>query len=1285
MGKTTLAQFVCQDKKVQNHFGDMIIWVHVPKRFKLVDLVRKMLESINRNKATTSALDTLQLDLSKELVTRKNDIWGHFLAPLRNNASVGGRILLTTRMGSVANAVEHQMPTDGYKCVKLGGLDNRDIVQILNHHASPNGDLDIIAERIVRNLEGCPFVAKVIGQCLRDNTGHTNWDDFLNKKECRLGDIAPRVMEMLSLRYEDLTLEVQICFQYCSIFPYHYKFRMEELTEMWMSSGLILQSTKGKNDQEKNARDHFNILLKKSFFSLIPRELHPHLIYEIEEFSRFKDTEHNTADVSERVRHLYIEGINPEVVKVISKSTYLRTLIMANEEWPLEKGLADNFKKAIKCVTSLRLLRFDGNGWFDINDAISELKHLRYISMSATSKSNLNELFKLFHLEVLKLLKIEGVEQASVSDICKLPNLQKLYLPKLALSRVPHIGRLTNLQELNGLSVRKEEGYKISELKELNKLQKVFVFDVENVNDCSEASSAELSNKKDMELLSLEWSNRHNRINERILDTLVPCKRIRHLQISGYKGLLPPLWIQRKILTKLVHLKIVGCLKWDKLPSLASLSSLKHVLLEDLPNLKYIGGPDGDGLPPFLVTLVVKECLQLLNLPPLPSGLKHLRIHEVGISCLPASNQMALQNFSTLDPQLCSIDVDSCPNFFSFGSCIIEEEHYKALASLKVVCCSMLKNLPNEEHFRRMSTLERIEVLQCQNLSTLGGLGALSSLKILKIQKCTGLTATSSGIRVAPATRSTLVIDTLEIDDHLLLLENPFRNFYFTRSLIISDGSKMSELPQDWLLQNRSHLEHIKIINAILLSSLPSSMDTFHSLRSLVQCNAPVLQSLPAMPPNLWALHISDCSIHLKDGCKINGSEWEKILSIHNRLLQDLSKVRDEHRLYVNYQGEEIFSHAVVYLEDAIDDIEYRKLEEVRNPTHRNFNTKLSVPSPARTQLEHAIRILESVVRDMPFRRSSRLDYNYYENRMVLFGRDREQQQIVQWLIEEPRPISRNHPCSIFAIVGMGGMGKTDLARLAYYDWKVRMKLDSFAWVSVHDYFSAEEITWDIVASVTGGLTTRQETPAADNIRYNKLLLVLDDVWEDNSLEEWKSLSDSLTDCRPGSRILLTTRMQSVADMAADGLGVEAECLKLGELDEIANRIGGCPLLTIRVASQLTRNMNLQHWNTVLQEGWQHVTDFDFLTTTYNHLPIELQTCFRYCKPSNGDQKEYYVLHGLMHDMAQYVSRGECARVDKDDFRNAKLTTKHLSIVNCRNLNQISDLKYLRNLIIQNV
>lgn len=255
----------------------------------------------------------------------------------------------------------------------------------------------------------------------------------------------------------------------------------------------------------------------------------------------------------------------------------------------------------------------------------------------------------------------------------------------------------------------------------------------------------------------------------------------------------------------------------------------------------------------------------------------------------------------------------------------------------------------------------------------------------------------------------------------------------------------------------------------------------------------------------------------------------------------------------------------------------------------------------------------------------------------------------MQWLIqEEPQPVIRGHTVSIFAIVGIAGMGKTELARFAYGDSRVRMNFDSFAWVSLSGNFRAKAVTRVIVESI-----------------YNKLLLVLDDAWEDNNLEEWKSLADSLKDCKPGSRILLTTQMQSVADIAEESIGAEVECLKLGELNEfnnlellksclhssghpadleliaeqIAKQIGGCPLVTIRVASQLNR-MDPKHWYSVLKGSWRYEMGMNFLFTSYNRLPTELQNCFRYCSIfPKGHRFDKLELVNMWIDTSQLIGK----------------------------------------------
>lgn len=916
MGKTTLAQSICQDKNVQDHFGNMIIWVHVSKRFDPRVLMSKIMESINPDKSRAMALDSLQSDLIKQLVTKrfflvlddawedaKGIKWKEFLGPLRNNAAMGGRILLTTRMRSVAEAIRLQMQVE-VKCLELRGLGHEDTLKLFNHHAFgdsyPNDRLDLlrIAEQIVGKLKGCPFIAEVLGQQLRDNTDLSRWNMILNQDIYQYDEIGPAIKEMLKRSYQNLSYELQLCFRYCSIFPPGFKFKMEELTEMWVGSGLILQQENAIKNQEDTAREHFCNLARKSFFSLVPRELladpsedyyvmHD-LMYDLactvssEECLRFTDGGHS-ADIHciPKLRHLYIQSLNSEIITIISQSKNLRTLIIENGANSVQKELAHDLKKAIKGRTSLRLLKLDGHGLIGLNDAAAELKHLRYIYMSAIDEPNLCKLLKLYHLQVLRITKIDEENKEKSIDIGYLPCVQKLYLPKNTLSRISHIGRLTTLRELNGFSVRKKDGHRITELQDLGKLRKIIVLDVQNVSNFNEAYAARLDNKTALKVLSLGWSDDHGRDDVQILTKLVPNRSLKNLIISGYIGIKPPIWMEPSYLTNLVYLKLDGCVQWHELPLLGTLRSLKHVFLLHLTKLKCIASLSNGsgGLPPHLVTFDVKYCPDLSELPVLPFSLKFLGVEAVGISSLPTT-MSDLERL--IEPQLSVLQIESCEFLASLDGSFLQEEHYNALSVLKLFRCHKLSSLPDAAHFQRMCVLESVEIVDCDILASLGGLVALSHLKLLKIERCGNLLNTSSSRLPQSQDESlSLELETLAIDDHLLLVLTPLRNLCCTRRLIISGESITNLLPEDWLLQNGLHLEHIQISNAEHLQSLPLKMHDLHALRSLLLHNAPLLQSLPVMPPQLWAFIITGCCTELNEQCLAGGSEWTKISHIH--------------------------------------------------------------------------------------------------------------------------------------------------------------------------------------------------------------------------------------------------------------------------------------------------------------------------------------------------------------------------------------------------------------------
>uniref|UniRef100_A0A0E0BT98 Uncharacterized protein n=1 Tax=Oryza glumipatula TaxID=40148 RepID=A0A0E0BT98_9ORYZ len=411
------------------------------------------------------------------------------------------------------------------------------------------------------------------------------------------------------------------------------------------------------------------------------------------------------------------------------------------------------------------------------------------------------------------------------------------------------------------------------------------------------------------------------------------------------------------------------------------------------------------------------------------------------------------------------------------------------------------------------------------------------------------------------------------------------------------------------------------------------------------------------------------------------------------------------------------------------------------------------------------------------------------KEQIELVGRGKEKEQVVQWLIKQPAEdseiVTTDH-IRLFAILGVAGMGKTALAKLACQDPSLSTIFDFVVWVQVPYDLTPDTIPKLILENVSH---VKPEHYTSKFLQYvltgKRLLLVLDDVWADDSADKWEALLVAIRTCERGSKILLTTRMQSVVDKAAEAIGSPAECLELDELGEndnfllfmsrlpsqvysedytdlrligeqIAERTGGCPLVTENVASWLGSHMETRHWNAVLQNGWQKMglgDVFASLRLSYDRLPSELQNCFRYCSifpkghkfnkvelanmwissglipyrsseqddsglrhkedgylvsaedvgeqyftalvrksfffhkletdPSDENMREYYLLHSLMHDCAQFISQNECARVDDGNFQHVKSTTTHLSIASCDNLTEIPCLRHLRTLIIQ--
>ncbi|XP_023156710.1 LOW QUALITY PROTEIN: putative disease resistance protein RGA3 [Zea mays] len=237
--------------------------------------------------------------------------------------------------------------------------------------------------------------------------------------------------------------------------------------------------------------------------------------------------------------------------------------------------------------------------------------------------------------------------------------------------------------------------------------------------------------------------------------------------------------------------------------------------------------------------------------------------------------------------------------------------------------------------------------------------------------------------------------------------------------------------------------------------------------------------------------------------------------------------------------------------------------------------------------------------------------------------------------------------CTIVAIVGPDGIGKTTLARKVYGSERIRLGFGAArSWLRVPREYSEAGLLSQVVDSFGGGDTTGGESFAdlekalARLVEGKRCLLVLDDaryggVWEG-------VLRRPLQRAGRGSKVVVTARHGSIARemgarhvhrikrldsdgawlllRAAASVADEATAAELkGVGHGIADKCGGVPLAIKAVAGVLTtRDASAQEWGEVLASPAWLVKGLAEdamkpLYLCYDDLPCHLKQCFLYC------------------------------------------------------------------------
>ncbi|KAL1214511.1 putative disease resistance protein [Cardamine amara subsp. amara] len=274
---------------------------------------------------------------------------------------------------------------------------------------------------------------------------------------------------------------------------------------------------------------------------------------------------------------------------------------------------------------------------------------------------------------------------------------------------------------------------------------------------------------------------------------------------------------------------------------------------------------------------------------------------------------------------------------------------------------------------------------------------------------------------------------------------------------------------------------------------------------------------------------------------------------------------------------------------------------------------------------------------------------NNNENNLV--GLEKNVKKLVGYLVEEDI-------IQVVSITGMGGIGKTTLARQVFNHEMVKNHFDGVAWVCISQQFTAKDVWKTILQKLSSNYDEQRDSNMSEDelqeklsrlLETSKSLIVLDDMWKEG---DWDRIKHVFPSKKGYWKLLLTSRNERVG-LRADPTCVtfKPECLTIEEsltlfrsiafprkdtaeykvdvdMEEMGKQMikhcGGLPLAVKVLGGLLAAQHTLSEWERVYANIGSHLAGtssfndedsssvYYVLSLSFEELPSYLKHCFLY-------------------------------------------------------------------------